>query len=60
MSLRHIRALITAALENQLEKVKYEIHEVFGLAIPMSCPGVPAEILNPSLTGIKKLIENVY
>ncbi len=50
MSLRHTRALITAALENQLEKVKYEIHEVFGLAIPMSCPGVPSEILNPRNT----------
>ncbi|MEX2233698.1 MAG: phosphoenolpyruvate carboxykinase (ATP) [Cyclobacteriaceae bacterium] len=50
MSLSYTRALITAALENQLEKVKYQTHELFGLAMPVNCPGVPAEILNPRNT----------
>lgn len=50
MPLQYTRALITAALENQLENVKYETHEVFGLAFPTSCQGVPAEILNPRNT----------
>ena len=50
MSLPNTRALITAALENQLENVEYQTHDVFGLAMPVSCPGVPAEILNPRNT----------
>lgn len=50
MSLPHTRALITAALQNQLENVKYRNHEVFGLAMPATCPGVPAEILDPRNT----------
>lgn len=50
MSLHFTRALITAALENKLENVRYESHEVFGIAMPVSCPGVPPEILNPGNT----------
>lgn len=50
MSLKHTRALITAALEGHLENVQYEVHEVFGLVMPKSCPGVPSEILNPRNT----------
>jgi phosphoenolpyruvate carboxykinase (ATP) len=50
MSLPYTRALITAALKNQLDKVSYQNHEVFGLAMPVSCPGVPSEILNPRHT----------
>lgn len=50
ISLSHTRALITAALEGQLAKVNFETHEVFGIAMPSSCPGVPAEILNPRNT----------
>jgi phosphoenolpyruvate carboxykinase (ATP) len=50
IDLAHTRALIKAALEDKLEKVKYQTHEVFGLAFPTSCPGVPAHILNPGKT----------
>lgn len=50
MSLPYTRALINAALDGQLEKVGYETHETFGLAFPVSCPGVPSEILNPRST----------
>ena len=50
MSLPYTRALITAALENQLESVQYRSHEVFGLAVPQTCPGVPSEILDPKNT----------
>jgi phosphoenolpyruvate carboxykinase (ATP) len=50
MSLTYTRALITAALQNQLDKVPYQNHEVFGLAMPLSCPGVPNEILDPRNT----------
>ncbi len=50
MSLPYTRKLVTAALENQLEKVRYQTHEVFGLAMPMTCPDVPAGILSPRNT----------
>ena len=54
MSLPYTRALVTAALENQLDKVPYQHHEVFGLAMPLSCPGVPGEILDPRNTWTNK------
>lgn len=50
ISLPYTRALITAALENKLDSVPYETHEVFGLAMPQTCPGVPSEFLNPRNT----------
>jgi phosphoenolpyruvate carboxykinase (ATP) len=45
--LAHTRAMITAALDGTLNDVEYVRHSVFGLDMPVSCPGVPAEILNP-------------
>lgn len=50
MSLPYTRALITAALNKQLDRVSYQNHEVFGVAMPLSCPGVPESILNPRNT----------
>lgn len=50
MKLKFTRAMISAALDGQLEGVELEIHPVFGMAIPKSCPGVPAEVLNPRNT----------
>lgn len=54
MSLKYTRALIAAALNGDLEKVGYEKHNVFGIAIPKTCPGVPADILNPRNTWTSK------
>ncbi len=50
MKLAYTRAMITAALKGQLDQVAYEAHPVFGVLMPASCPGVPAEILNPRST----------
>lgn len=50
MKLAYTRAMITAALNNELNNVSYEIDPVFGLHIPTSCPNVPSEILNPRNT----------
>lgn len=47
MSLPHTRALITAAMNGDLDKVSFTEDPYFGLAIPDSCPNVPNEILNP-------------
>lgn len=50
MSLPHTRALITAALTGKLDQVTYDVHPIFGLQIPTSCEGVPAEVLQPRNT----------
>ncbi len=50
MKLSYTRAMITAALKGELDSVSFENHPVFHLAMPTSCPNVPAEILNPRNT----------
>jgi phosphoenolpyruvate carboxykinase (ATP) len=50
MSLKITRALISSALEGKLDNIEYTNHEVFGLAMPTSCPGVPSDVLNPKNT----------
>lgn len=50
MKLRYTRAMITAALEGDLDQVAYEQHPVFGIDVPQTCPNVPSEVLNPRAT----------
>jgi len=50
MKLKYTRAMITAALNGELDTEEYVNHKVFGIAIPQSCPNVPSEILNPRNT----------
>ncbi len=50
MSLKHTRAMITAALNGELDNVEYTEHAVFGLNMPNSCPNVPSEVLHPRNT----------
>ncbi len=50
MKLKYTRAMITAALNGELDHVEFVNHKVFGIAIPQSCPNVPNEILNPRNT----------
>ncbi len=54
MSLKYTRAMITAAMNGQLDNVEYIKQPVFELAIPTSCEGVPSEILNPKDTWADK------
>jgi phosphoenolpyruvate carboxykinase (ATP) len=54
ISLKYTRAMISAALTGQLDGVDYKGHEIFGLNMPTSCPGVPAELLNPKNTWADK------
>ncbi|MBO6516706.1 MAG: phosphoenolpyruvate carboxykinase (ATP) [Bacteroidia bacterium] len=50
MSLKNTRAMITAALNGELDNVEYIKHPVFGLDMPTTCPNVPSEVLNPRNT----------
>src|SRR6202167_726320 len=47
MSLKHTRAMVNAALEGRLDNVEFVTEPAFGLSIPLSCPEVPADLLNP-------------
>jgi phosphoenolpyruvate carboxykinase (ATP) len=54
MKLSYTRAMITAALNGELDNVNFETLPVFGLQYPVSCPNVPSEILNPKATWADK------
>ncbi len=50
IKLSYTRSLITAALNGELDKAKFETLPVFNLAMPTAITGVPTEILNPRNT----------
>ena len=45
--LKYTRAILDAIHSGELAKVEYENYEIFNLAVPKTCAGVPAELLNP-------------
>jgi phosphoenolpyruvate carboxykinase (ATP) len=45
--LKYTRAILDAIHSGELAKVEYENYDIFNLPVPKSCPGVPAELLNP-------------
>src|SRR5437867_2822685 len=50
MKIGYTRAMIRAALSVALDDVRYERDSVFNLDIPVSCPDVPSEVLQPRNT----------
>jgi phosphoenolpyruvate carboxykinase (ATP) len=50
IDIRYTRAMVKAALNGELERVDYIVHPVFKLKMPVECPGVPVELLNPRNT----------
>jgi phosphoenolpyruvate carboxykinase (ATP) len=50
MKLSYTRAMISAALNGDLDNVEMTVHPVFGMLMPTSCPNVPVEMLNPRNT----------
>ncbi len=48
ISIRHTRNLLNAALDGKLDKVKYRKDKLFGFEVPLSCPDVPEDVLDPS------------
>ena len=47
MKLPLTRAMVTACLNGELEKVQFEKDPVFNVMVPTTCPGVPDEVLSP-------------
>ncbi len=54
MSIKNTRAMVTAALNGELETVEYVNDPFFNVDVPKSCPGVPSEVLNPKDTWADK------
>ncbi len=46
MKLSYTRAMVAAVIDGKLNNVPFEVEPNFGLTIPKSCPGVPAEFLD--------------
>jgi phosphoenolpyruvate carboxykinase (ATP) len=54
MKLSYTRAMLTAALNGELDSIEFTKHPVFGVQMPNSCPNVPQEILHPRNTWADK------
>ncbi|WP_276089638.1 phosphoenolpyruvate carboxykinase (ATP) [Pedobacter sp. JY14-1] len=50
IKLSYTRAMVRAALDGSLAKEAYVADPFFGLQMPVSCPGVPDNVLNPRNT----------
>jgi phosphoenolpyruvate carboxykinase (ATP) len=50
MSLPLTRAMVTAATSGKLRDVETRTHPIFNVDVPVSCPGVPPEVLDPRST----------
>ncbi|MHB8852873.1 MAG: phosphoenolpyruvate carboxykinase (ATP), partial [Ignavibacteriaceae bacterium] len=48
ISIKHTRNLLNAALEGKLDKVEYRKDKLFGFEVPLTCPDVPSDVLDPS------------
>jgi phosphoenolpyruvate carboxykinase (ATP) len=47
MDLPYTRGMVNAAIEGALETIDTRTHPVFRVEVPVSCPGVPAHLLDP-------------
>jgi phosphoenolpyruvate carboxykinase (ATP) len=50
MTLKYTRAMVEAATSGALDGVATTRHPIFNLDMPVSCPGVPQEVLDPART----------
>lgn len=48
ISIRHTRNILNAILENKLSAVEYRKDKIFGFDVPITCPEVPDDVLDPS------------
>jgi len=54
MKIKFTRAMIHAALAGLLDGVHYDKDRLFNLDVPLTCPGVPADVLKPRNTWADK------
>lgn len=54
IKLQYTRAMVQAALNGDLRTVETTVDPIFGLHIPLHCPGVPDHVLQPRETWADK------
>lgn len=54
IKLAYTRAMVSAAIEGQLDSADWALDPVFNIYIPTACPGVPSDVLNPRNTWADK------
>ncbi|MCK9425692.1 MAG: phosphoenolpyruvate carboxykinase (ATP) [Ignavibacteriaceae bacterium] len=47
ISIRHTRNLLNAALDGKLDSVEFRKDKLFGFDVPLTCPDVPQDVLDP-------------
>ena len=50
IDLRYTRSMVTAVINGEIDKKSFRLHPIFNLKIPVECPAVPDEILDPGKT----------
>ena len=50
ISIHHTRALLNAALDGELNDVQYRKDKLFDFEVPLTCPGVPDDVMVPETT----------
>jgi phosphoenolpyruvate carboxykinase (ATP) len=48
ISIKHTRALLSAALEGKFQNAEFWTDPVFGFQVPKTCDGVPPGVMTPS------------
>jgi phosphoenolpyruvate carboxykinase (ATP) len=47
ISIKHTRNMLNAALDGKLNKVEFRKDKLFGFDVPLTCPDVPDDVLQP-------------
>jgi phosphoenolpyruvate carboxykinase (ATP) len=47
IKIKYSRAMVNAALNGVFDDIGFQMEPYFGVSVPMSCPDVPGELLNP-------------
>ncbi|MAM36560.1 MAG: hypothetical protein CL988_05305 [Euryarchaeota archaeon] len=50
MKIRYTRAMLNAAMDGKLDNVEFVVDPRFGFEVPVECPNVPSEVLQPRNT----------
>jgi len=50
MKIKYTRAMLNAAMDGELDNVEYLTDPRFGFEVPVECPNVPSEVLQPRNT----------
>ncbi len=48
IGIRYTRNILNAVLEGKLNDATYRTDKIFGFAVPVTCPGVPDDLLDPA------------